>query len=163
MRTDVRLTNRSVKRSDASFKILRRRMPTPPPAWIKFQPNGFPYPNVVVEVAVNNESPQKLLIDCQRYFSRHTSVRIWIGVKYWTAGRKFWVGWAERRPGGIGGRVRSQMRWPPHHHDVNTPTNIVYHIPMTTVYGPNVPMPPNLAPNLDIDTDEIRETILDNI
>lgn len=34
---------------------------------------------------------------------------------------------------------------------------------MTTVYGPNVPMPPNLAPNLDIDTDKIRETILDNI
>jgi hypothetical protein len=163
MSIDVRLTNHSIKRPDLSFKITRPSIPNPSPPWLKFQLNGHPYPNLVVEVAVNNESPQKLLGDCQRYFSRRTSIRVWVGVKYWQAGRKFWVGWAERRPGGVGGRVHMQMQWPPDHHDINLPTNLVYHIPMTTIYGPNVAMPPNLPNHLDIDTDQIRLKILQNI
>jgi hypothetical protein len=118
---------------------------------------------MVVEVAVNNESPPKLLSDCQRYFSRHTSIRVWVGVEYWQAGRKFWVGWAERRPGGLGGRMHMQMQWPPHHHDINLSTNLVYQIPMATIFGPNVPTPPGLPANLDIDTDQIRLKILENV
>lgn len=160
---DVRVNNRSVKRPDASFKIRRTQIPAPPPNWLKTQPNGHPYPNVVVEVTVNNEGPQNLLADMQRYFFRRTSVRVWIGVRYWAAGRKFWVGWAERRPAGLGGRLHTQMQWPPNHSDISVATNIVYNIPMATIFGPNIPMPPGLPPILTVDTDAIRTTILEEV
>ena len=163
MATDVRLNKRSIKRPDASFKIRRTQIPTPPPVWLKLQPNGHPYPNLVVEVAVNHEAPKKLLDDMQRYFTRRTSIRVWIGVKYWPAGRKFWVGWAERRPNGVGGTLHTQMSWPRNHHDINVATNIVYNIPMATIYGPNIPMPPGLPPTLTLDTDIIRLTILEEV
>ena len=113
-------------------------------------------------MAVNNESPAKLLADMQRYFSRLTSVRIWIGVKYWSAGQKFWIGWAVRRNSGVDGSLRTQFSWPPNHHDVNTPSNVVYRIPMAEVFGPHIPTPPGLPATLDIDTEEIRMKILDN-
>ena len=160
---DVPCDNRTLKRPDASFKIRRANVPTPPPAWLKFQGNGQPYPNLVVEVPVNNESPTRLLDDMQRYFRRGTSVRVWIGVKYWAASRKFWCGWAERRLGGVGGRLHTQMHWPPDHHDITVATNIVYSIPMVTVFGPNIPIPPALPPILTIDSDAIRGTILGEV
>lgn len=160
---DVRINNRSIKRPDSSFKIRPSQIPVSPPNWLKMQPNGHPYPNIVVEVAVNHESPQKLLGDMQRYFSRRTSIRVWIGVKYWAAERKFWVGWAERRVGGVGGKLHTQMQWPPNHHDINISTNIVYNISMPTIFGPNIPMPPGLSPTLTIDTDVIRLMILEEV
>src|SRR5271170_7977490 len=89
---DCTLNNRSVKRPDASFHLHRNSIPQPPPDWLKFMRNGAPYPNIVVEVEVNHESPTKLMNDCQRYFTATTSVRLWIGVKYWRAGKSFWVG-----------------------------------------------------------------------
>lgn len=52
---DVILDNISKKRPDTSFRIPNRFLPTPPPAWMKFLPNGKTYPNIVVEVAVQNE------------------------------------------------------------------------------------------------------------
>jgi hypothetical protein len=90
----------------------------------------------------------------QRYLTRRTSVRVWIGEKYWTAERNFWVGWADSRPNGVGGR---------HHHDINVATNIVYNIPMATIYGPNIPMPPGLPLTLTLDTDIIRSTVLEEV
>lgn len=51
------------------------------------------------------------------------------------------------------------MRLPPHHHNINTPVNLVYHIPMQTVYGPGVAIPPNSPATLDIDCDSIRAII----
>jgi hypothetical protein len=74
-----------------------------------------------------------------------------------------WVGWAERSPGGVGGRLNSEMELPPLHHDIHTPTNIVYSIPMRTIFGSDIPIPPGLPPALTIDTDIIRETILSEI
>ena len=160
---DCKLNNRSVKRPDASFCLTRNSIPQPPPAWLKFLPDGVPYPNIVVEVAVNHESPTKLMNDCQRYFTATTSVRLWIGVKYWPANRKFWVGFAVRHPDGVGATVTSQFRFPPDHHDINTPTNIVYSVPMTTVFGPEITFPQGMADDavLRIDTDIIRQRILD--
>lgn len=117
----------------------------------------------MVEIAVSNEPPARLLADMQRYFPGETSVRVWIGVKYWRAGREFWCGWAERRPGGVGGRLHTNMQWPPHHSSINQPINVVYSIPMTTVFGPHIPIPPNLGATLDIDTDEIRNEILEYV
>ena len=119
---DCQINNRSVKRPDSSFHLYENSIPQPPPGWLKFMANGAPYPNIVVEVVVNHESPNKLMRDCQRYFSATTSVRLWIGVEYWKAGKKFWVGYAVRRVGGVGATVTSQFRFPPNHHDINGPT-----------------------------------------
>src|SRR5947199_79915 len=126
---------------------------------MKFFANGVPYPNVVVEVAVNNEGPQKLKDDCHRYFSNTTSVCIWIGIKMWVPERKFWVGWAERSPTGNRATIHTNMRFPPHHHPIGTPVNLVYQIPMQTVYGVGVPIPQNSPATLDIDSDGIRGII----
>ena len=116
---------------------------------------------MVVEVAVNNEGPTKFLDDCEAYFSANTSTTVWIGVKVWLAGRKYWVGWAERSPTGVGSIVHSQMLLPLNHTTYTVPTNIVYHIPMAVVFGAGVPIPAGVAATLDIDTDLIRDVILD--
>jgi hypothetical protein len=160
---DVPCDNRNKKRPDASFKIRLPNIPNPRPLWLKLLPNGQPYPNLVIEVAVNNESPNDLLADMQRYFRRQTSIRVWVGVEYWKRSRKFWVGWGERRPGGIGGRLHTEFDFPPNHHPINLPTNIIYRIPMRTIFGPQIPIPANLPANLLIDTDEIRSTIISEV
>ncbi len=54
----MKLYNLSIKRPDSSYPLLADKIPLPPPNWLRFLPNGMPYPNVVVEVAVNNESPR---------------------------------------------------------------------------------------------------------
>jgi len=162
---DCKLNNRSVKRPDTSFHLHQNSIPQPPPGCLKFMGNGAPYPNIVVEVAVNHESPMKLMNDCQRYFTATTSMRLWIGIKYWTTSEKFWVGFAVRRPGGVGATVTSQFQFPPGHHDINVPTNIVYCVPMTTAFGPGIAFPQGMLANavLCIDTDVIRQKILHNI
>ena len=88
----MKLKNRSIKRPDASYCLLSDKIPVP---YLHFLPNGIPYPNVVVEVAVNNESPQRSLDDADRYFSAFTSTTVWVGVKVWVKGKKGWqmVAW----------------------------------------------------------------------
>jgi len=40
------------------------------------------FPNVVVEVAYKNESPERLVSDANiKYFTVDTSVQVWLGVK----------------------------------------------------------------------------------
>jgi len=67
----------------------KARIPNPPPAWMKFLPDGLPYPNIVVEVAVNHETPDKFMRYANRYFSALSSFCFWIGVKVWVEGEKF--------------------------------------------------------------------------
>jgi len=153
---DVRLFAGAIKRPDLSYQIRPRALPNTPPAWLRFLANGITYPNVVVEVAVNNEGSRKLRDDCHRYFS---SISIWIGVKVWIAGRKFWVGWGERSPTGNRALIQTNMQFPPHYHPINTPVNLIYHIPMQTVYGNGIPIPLHSPASLDIDCDEIRSII----
>ena len=150
---DVHLYTEAIKCLDTSFSIHHGALPNPPYAWLRFLPNGEPYPNVVLEVAVNHEGPAKLRADC--YFSNTTSVCVWIGIKVWVALQKFWVGWVDRSANGNQAMIHSNMHFPPHHHPVNTPVNSVYHIPMQTVYGNGVAIPPNSPATLDIDCDEI--------
>jgi hypothetical protein len=52
------------------------------------------------------------------------------------------------------------MQWPPNHTTYIVPTNIVYQIPMTTIFGAGVPIPAGVAATLDINTGLIREVIL---
>jgi hypothetical protein len=152
---DVRLSDGTIKRPDASYRIRPRALPNPPPSWLKFLPDGAPYPNVVVEVDVDGEGLGTLPDDCHRYFSNTTSVCIWIGIKVWIAGRRFWVAWAERSANGDRAVIHSNIRI----HTIDTPINLIYHIPMQTVYGNGIPIPPNSPATLDIDCDEIRSII----
>lgn len=104
----------------------------PRPGWIKLLPNdpyNLPFPSIVVEVAVNDESPAMLQAFAQRYFAAITSVRFYIGVKIWLAGKRFWVGWGVRRPNGTGCRLTSNMAWPPIAWSITIPVNLVYQIP----------------------------------
>ena len=159
---DLPLNNRTNKRPDTSFRIRKSQIPNPQPQWLKLLPNnpfGLPFPSIVVEVAVNNVSPTILQDFAQKYFSGQTSIRLWIGVKIWLKGKKFWVGWGERRPGGTGCRIHTSMAWPPNHWPLATPVNTVYHIPMNVVYGPGIPIPENSPPTLDVSIEEIRQTI----
>ena len=159
---DLFLTNRCHKRPDSSFGIRKPQIPNPRPPWLKLLPNdkyGMPYPNIVVEVAVNNESPAVLQDFAQKYFSRNTSVRLWIAVKIWLGGKRYWVGWGERRPAGSGCRIHTSMGWPPNAERVTAATNLVYHIPMPLVYGPGIPVPANAPNSLHINVDGIRQEI----
>jgi hypothetical protein len=51
------------------------------------------------------------------------------------------------------------MRFPPDHHPITTPVDLTYQIPMQTVYGNGVAIPPNSPAALDIDCDQIRHLI----
>jgi hypothetical protein len=152
---DIILDN-GLKRPDLSFSIRPSTQPNPSPNWLRFLPNGKPYPNVVVEVAVNHESPNKSKEDCHRYFHNSTSIRVWIGIKVWVASRTYWVGWGERNATGNRAYIHSDMRFPPQHSSIENPVDIVYQIPMATVYGPAIATPPNSPLTLDIDCDAIR-------
>ena len=70
-----------------------------------------------------------------------------------------WVGLSER-PRGSTLLSTLNLQWPPNHATYTVPTNIVYQIPMATVFGAGVPIPAGVAPTLDIDTDLIRGVIL---
>jgi hypothetical protein len=54
--------------------------------------------------------------------------------------KKFWVGWAERAPEGNRTTIHSDMQLRPHHHPIDAPVNLVYQIPMDTVYGNGIPI-----------------------
>jgi hypothetical protein len=159
--TDIPLAAGTIKRPDMSYAIRPRALPNPPPPWIKYLPDGFPCPSVVIEIAVNNDSPQKMKDDCHRYFANTTSVCLWVGVKVWTTEKKFWVGWAERAPAGNRAIIHSDMALPPHHSSIEEPVNVIYHIPMLTIYGNGITIPQNTPPALDIDCDNLRAVILE--
>jgi len=126
-------------------------------------PYNLPFPSIVVEVAVNDEGPDMLQAFAQRYFAVSTSIRLWVGVKIWLKEYRFWVGWGERSPTGTGCCLRSAMAWPPNAWSITTRVNLVYQIPMTTVYGPGIPIPANAPATLDVSVEEIRQEIIDVI
>jgi len=160
---DLPLTIRCKKRPDTSFQIRKTQIPDPHPPWMKFLPDRLPYPNIVIEVAVNNESPAKLMLYAHRYFSGMSSIRVWIGVKIWLKEKKFWVGWAELSPAGFDATMHSNMSWPPDNSSWETPVDIVYPIPIALVYGPGINIPENAPPTLDINAEEIRLQIMETM
>jgi hypothetical protein len=128
-------------------------------------PNDGVYPNVVVEVelAVNNEDPTKLIGDANKYLSAMTLTTIWIGVMIWLAGGKFWIGWEESVPGGVGAVIHTETQFPKNFTSVGTITNIWYTIPMETVFGAGILIPANVPVNLEIEMERIREIIVESI
>ena len=99
--------------------------------WLKLQPKGHHYINVVVKVMVNHEGPQRLLNDLRHYFSPRTSIRMWM------VERKFSVGWAENMPSGIDDRHHMKTQLPLNHHDIDIATNLIYDVPMATIFESN--------------------------
>jgi len=53
------------------------------------------------------------------------------------------------------------MPFPPQY-PINTPVNMIYHIPIQTLYGNGVPIPPNSPATLDIDCNGIRGILSKN-
>jgi len=162
-REDIILTPIRKKRPDNSWKLDSTMLTNPPPAWIQFDAGGYLTANIVVEVAVEHETPDQLMSDCHAYFGPNTSTTLWIGVKVWLAGQKYWVGWAERAPNGVGEVVHTQMHWVPNHMSYLVPTNITYNIPMQVAFGPGIPIPAGTPPTLYIDVEGIRLVILKNV
>jgi hypothetical protein len=68
-----------------------------------------------------------------------------------------WLG--GEKPNRCGGGY-PDMQFPPNHHSIYNPVNVVYQIPMQTVYGPGIQIPATHAATLDIDCDRIRGRIL---
>lgn len=89
--TDAISFSGSIKRPDVSYRIRPRQMPHPVPHWIKLLPSGALFPNVVVEVAVNDEGVANLTQDCHLYFSE-LSICIWVRITIWHAEKTFWIG-----------------------------------------------------------------------
>jgi hypothetical protein len=162
-REDIVLSPIRKKRPDASWRLQRHLLPNPPPCWLKFDARGFPIAHVVVEVAVENESPDTFRADCDAYFGADTSTTLWVGVKIWLAEQRFWVGYAERAADGVGATIHSQMLWVPNHSSFLVPTNITYQIPMQTVFGPGIAIPPGTPATLDIHVEMIRQRIVESI
>lgn len=96
----------------------------------------------------------------QRYFPARASVRLYASVKIWLAGKRFWVGWGKRTSNGTGCRPTSNMAWPPNAWSITTLVNLVYQIPMATVYGPGIPIPAKAPATWDISLEEIRQEII---
>jgi hypothetical protein len=162
---DLPLSNIFKKRPDSSCRIRQSRLPNPLPPSIKIIPGSIfnvPFQSIVIDVAVNHESLAMFQRFADSYFSAHTSINVWIGVKIWIEGKKYWVGWAERQAGSTGCTIHSQTAWPPQHSSILTPINLIYNIPMDLVYGA-IPIPPGAPNALQIDVESIRTEILEII
>ena len=55
------------------------------------------------------------------------------------------------------------MDWALNAWSITNPVNLVYQIPMATVYGPGIPIPANAPATLDISVEEIRQKIVEVI
>jgi hypothetical protein len=157
---DIVLSPNRKKRPDFSWRLDRHLLPNPPPAWLILDASGQTTANLVLEIVVENESPDTLMSDCDAYFGAGTSTTVWVGVKIWLAGRKFWVGWAERSATGVGALHHTQMHWVPNHTSFLNPVNIIYQIPMQTVYGAGIPVPAGAPPTLPINAELIHQWIV---
>jgi hypothetical protein len=63
----------------------------------------------------------------------------------------------------MGCRIHMSMDWPPNSAFVTTPINLVYYIPMALIYGPGILLPLNAANTLDLDVENIRREIAEEI
>jgi hypothetical protein len=153
----VDMNGRTSKCPSLSLRLQNDLLPDPPPAWLKYQLNGKPYPNVVCEVSTTNEFPRHDdLIDA--YLSSETSVLLYIGVRVWITSRKFWVVIKKRMR--YGHSVAYQMPLAPCHASLMEPLKGVLHIPASKVYGRGIPVPEKACEGYFLDLDELRLEIL---
>jgi hypothetical protein len=158
------------KQPDASFQP--RNLPVPDGHnRLMYQPNTFcHFPTIVYEVVVTNENRNRLLSDANdKYFSVHTSVAIWVGVKIDLTQNLFWAGWGRRNLNGTGMRLEEQTE------DANGVASYLpvyplprvilpgqFTIPSTLIYNP-LPVPANKPANLVIAIETLRAAIEEGI
>jgi hypothetical protein len=142
--------------------ILSLRHNRPPPANpkpISIKPGlvGRPYPTMVIEVAVGNESWRKLKDDARtKAFSRMTSIQVYVGVKVFK--NTFRAIWGKRRAVGHGIHIEGQtdkLR-------LDTISNIIFRIPKDLIFwGVPLPLPLTPTPDLILHMETFRLAIVD--
>lgn len=130
--------------------------------------NGKIAPQLVLEVAVSNESmPQLTQIDLARYFALGTGTRAWIGIKIFKDDRntppvhRWWCGWASRDF--VGGVFLNSATMHPesmpilatNNIPISIPTAITFHIDVDLLLHP-MPRPQGYPGTLNIDMELVR-------
>ena len=152
------------KQPDSSFCPVLLPAPTRQNN-LMYQPNTtLHFLTLVFEMAVTNENRERLVSDAaDKYFSVHTSVQCWMGLKIDINGREFWAAWGRRRLAGYGLRLEEQTE------DVNgeaifitvdPPAPLVgqFTIPGALIFHP-LSVPAGLTPNLVIPLEAIRSQV----
>jgi hypothetical protein len=154
---------RSKKSPDGSFRPRDIRIPPaiPIPGTIRPGRVGTAYPTLVFEFAYRHEGWQRLKDEArERAFSAMTSIRVFVGIKIYTA--SYQAFWARRSPTGVGMNiVESTVKLP-----VEDPTDIVFTIPAVEVFwgcGPNYQLPPLPSPNLVLSLEHFRLRIVEEM
>ncbi len=141
----------------------------PPPGTFVVGAGGNIAPQLVLEVAVSNETmPTLTQTDLARYFVAGTGTRWWVGIKVFKnpgGTNRWWAGHASRRF--THGQFQNAADFSPesmpivqsYNIDLNAPTQLVFHITVATLIHPCQP-PANYPATLDIDLENIRQLIV---
>jgi hypothetical protein len=125
------------------------------------------FPTFFAEVAVTHEDRERLLSDAEeKYFTVHTSIQCWLGIKILRQQPEtFWAGWGRRANAGYGLRLEEQTEdatGVSTFFSVAQPANGAlpgqFTIPANYIFHP-LPVPPALPQNLIIPFEEIREAV----
>jgi hypothetical protein len=136
--------------------------------------DGFLAPQLVMEVAVSNETMPILAgADLDRYFAAGTGTRAWIGIKVWRSAvnggtHRWWAGHAARRM--VNGVFQNGWVMDPqpmtvvahHNQDLSIPTNIIFNVDVQNLIHPCLP-PAGYPATLDLDLELIRRVICRNL
>ncbi len=139
---------------------------------VKYQPNSQShYPTMVFEVAVTNESRDRLLEDADaKYFGVETSVQIWVGLKIRLSrvanGETFWFGWGRRKIKGFGLKLEEETEddqgfscYLPVHTQANAPLVGQVSIPSRLMFNP-LPPPAGIGATFVIPFESVRLALL---
>ena len=118
---------------------------------------GRPYPTMVVEIAVENESWRRLKDDARtKAFSRLTSIQVFVGVKVYK--NTFRAIWGKRRAVGHGMHIQQQTE----KLDLHAVSNVMFTIAKSLVFwGLPLPLPPTPTPDLILLIETFRLAIVD--
>jgi hypothetical protein len=156
------------KQADASFAPVGLPAPNRHNN-LKIRPGcSSPYPTMVVEIAYQNESLERLLQDAEeKHLSPDTNVNVWLGIKVnkSATGFQFWSGWGRRKRIGHGLRLvqqtedhngESQL----YHVDAAEPIAGQFVIPTADIFHP-LPAPAQVPHDLVIPLEQLRLIIRD--
>src|SRR5436305_7224755 len=157
--TDYEWSPRGSKSPDYSY--LPRDITIPPanpnPKSIRPGFVGRPYPTMVVDIAVENESWRRLKDGARaKAFSRLTSIQVFVGVKVYK--NTFRAIWGKRRAVGHGMHIQQQTE----KLDLHAVSNVMFTIPKSLVFwGVPLPLPPTPTPDLILLIETFRLAIVD--
>jgi len=152
------------KQPDASFAHCNLPPPNRQNKLVYMPGTTEHFPTFVFEIAVTNEDRERMLDDANdKFFSVHTSIQVWLGVKLDIAtpgAHRFWAAWGMRTLSGNGLRLEQQTEdgagstaYLPLHSIV--PLAGQFNIPGTLIYHP-FPVPPNRPEYFVVNFEELR-------